>query len=385
MIRALRLRNLGPFTDVTLTFPPVRGGQFLALVGDGVTSALRGAAVALAGPNVSAGAPTRPIYPLLRDGRDTGSATVDTDGGTFVTAFERDARRWHPQQSPAPTFRGFFVAYGADRVRDDNAGDRQITDCDGYNGWRHIGSVFGDRSCLLRPRFVLAELQHIASFADEVEWAARYGGAYSGTCAALAAILGVANVYMGEDHVEVDGVPLRRLGSGANESAAWVADLCARWAVREVKAGRTVPADFYATMNGVCVIDAIDARLSPAEQVTFVERVRATFPRMTFLVGVEAPLTLCGLRGDEVVVLRDGKALHNVADPRLRTATELSSKFFDVGGLFPSALGRAWNDYGRTASNPYRTDEEDARMVQCAQALTAAEIDVGFAPEPREK
>ncbi len=374
MIRALRLRNLGPFTDVTLTFPPVRGGQFLALVGDGVTSALRGAAVALAGPNVSAGAPTRPIYPLLRDGRDTGSATVDTDGGTFVTAFERDARRWHPQQSPAPTFRGFFVAYGADRVRDDNAGDRQITDCDGYNGWRHIGSVFGDRSCLLRPRFVLAELQHIASFADEVEWAARYGGAYSGTCAALAAILGTKNVRMGEHHVEVDGVPLPRLGSAANESVAWVADLCARWAVREVKAGRTVPADFYATMNGVCVIDAIDSRLSPAEQVTFVERVRATFPRMTFLAGVEAPLTLCGLRGDEVVVLRDGKAQHNVTDPRLKTTSELYEAFYGLDELYPRELGNTLDLYTRIARNPRRDDEAERAMAELGEVLREAGI-----------
>lgn len=385
MIRALRLRNIGPFADVKLAFPPVRGGQFLALVGDGVTSALRGAAVALAGPNVSAGAPTRPNYPLVRDGFCDGCAAIDTDDETFATYFSRDGNHWHPQQSPAPTFRGLFAAYGASRVRDDNEGDRRLDDCDGYNGWRDIGSVFGDRSCLLRPRFVLAELQRIAAFADEAEWAAQYVGAYRGTCAALAAILGAKNVHMGEDRVEVDDVPLRRLGSAANESAAWVADFCARWIVRETKAGRTVNADFYAAMNGVCVIDSIDAHLSPTEQVTFVERVRATFPRVTFLAGVESPLTLCGLRGDEVVVLRDGKALHNVADPRLRTATELSSKFFDVEGLFPSALGRAWNDYGRAASNPYRTDEEDARMVQCAQALTAAGLGVGFAPEPREK
>ena len=374
MIRSLRLRNLGPFTDVTLTFPPVRGGQFLALVGDGVTSVLRGAAVALAGPNVSAGAPTRPIYPIVRDGRDTGSATIDTDGGTFVTAFERDARRWHPVPSPEPTFRGFFVAYGASRVRDDNEGDTGLRDCDGFGGWRHIGSVFGDRSCLMRTGFALAEMQRIAAFADEAEWAVLYGGAYSGTCAALAAILGAENVHMGEDHVEVDGVPLRRLGSAANEAAAWVADLCARWIVREVKAGRTVPADFYATMNGVCVIDAIDSRLSPTEQVTFVERVRATFPRMTFLAGVEAPLTLCGLRGDEVVVLRDGKALHNVADPRLKTTSELYEAFHGLDELYPRELGNTLDLYTRIARNPRRDDEAERAMAELGEVLREAGI-----------
>ena len=374
MIRSLRLRNIGPFTDVTLTFPPVRGGQFLALVGDGVTSALRGAAVALAGPNVSAGAPTRPIYPIVRDGRDTGSASVDTDGGTFVTAFERDDRRWYPAQSPAPTFRGFFAAYGADRVRDDNGGDRRLDDCDGYNGWRYIGSVFGDRPCLLRPRFVLAELQRIDTYRGVSDRAALYVGAYSGTCAALAAILGAKNVGMGQHPVEVDGVSLQRLGSAANEAAAWVADLCARWIVREVKAGRTVPADFYATMNGVCVIDAIDSRLSPTEQVTFVERVRATFPRMTFLAGVEAPLTLCGLRGDEVVVLRDGKALHNVADPRLKTTSELYEAFYGLDELYPRELGNTLDLYTRIARNPRRDDEAERAMAELGEVLREAGI-----------
>ena len=374
MIRSLRLRNIGPFADVTLTFPPVRGGQFLALVGDGVTSALRGAAVALAGPRNSVGAPTRPSYPLVRDGCRDGIASVDTDGVTFETWFVRKGSIWHPVQSPEPTFCGFFAAYGADRVRDDNEGDARLRDCDGFGGWRHIGSVFGDRTCLLRPRHVLSELQRITTFADEAEWAAQYVGAYSGTCAALAAILGVANVCMGEDHVEVDGVPLRRLGSAANEAAAWVADLCARWAVREVKAGRTVPADFYASMEGVCVIDAIDARLSPAEQVTFVERVRATFPRMTFLVGVEAPLTLCGLRGDEVVVLRGGKALHNVADPRLKTTSELYEAFYGIDELYPRELGNTLDLYTRIARNPRRDDEAERAMTELGEVLREAGI-----------
>lgn len=374
MIRALRLRNLGPFTDVTLTFPPVRGGQFLALVGDGITSALRGAAVALAGPNVSAGAPTRPSYPLVSDGCRKGCAAIDTDDETFATHFSRDGHHWHPQQSPAPTFRGFFVAYGADRVRDDNAGDNNLDDCNSFNGWRYIGSVFGDRTCLLRPRHVLSEMQRIASFADEAEWGALYVGAYSGTCAALAAILGAENVRMGEDHVEVDGVPLRRLGSAANESAAWVADLCARWIVRETKAGRTVPADFHAMMEGVCVIDAIDSHLSPTEQATFVERVRAAFPRVTFIAGVESPLTLCGLRGDEVVVLRGGKALHNVADPRLKTTSELYEAFYGLDELYPRELGNTLDLYTRIARNPRRDDEAERAMAELGEVLREAGI-----------
>lgn len=374
MIRSLRLRNIGPFTDVTLTFPPVRGGQFLAIVGDGVTSALRGAAVALAGPRGSVGAPTRPSYPLVRDGCREGIASVDTDGGTFATHFSRDGHHWHPQQSPAPTFRGFFAAYGADRVRDDNAGDNNLDDCNSFNGWRYIGSVFGDRTCILRPRFVLAELQHIDTYRGVSDRAALYVGAYSGTCAALAAILGAKNVGMGQHPVEVDGVSLQRLGSAANEAAAWVADLCARWIVREVKAGRTVPADFYATMNGVCVIDAIDSRLSPTEQVTFVERVRATFPRMTFLAGVEAPLTLCGLRGDEVVVLRDGKALHNVADPRLKTTSELYEAFHGLDELYPRELGNTLDLYTRIARNPRRDDEAERAMAELGEVLREAGI-----------
>ncbi len=374
MIGSLRLHNIGPFADVRVRFPPARGGQFLALVGEGVTSALRGAAVALAGPNVYAGAPTRPIYPIVRDGCREGMAIINTGEEPFATYFSRDGAHWNPVQSREPTFCGFFVAYGADRVRDDNVGDNRLDDCDGFNGWRHIGSVFGDRACLLRPRHVLAELLRIASFVGESEWAALYGGAYDGTCGALAAILGAERVRMGEDHVEVDGVPLRRLGSGANGIAAWVADLCARWVVREVKAGRTVPADFYAAMDGVCIIDAIDAHLPPAEQVTLVERVRATFPRMTFIAGVEAPLTLCGLRGDEVVVLRDGKAMHNVADPRLQTASELYEAFYGIDRLHPEGLSNTLDLYTRLARNPRRDDADERALEELAAVLHEAGI-----------
>lgn len=387
MIHTVALANIGPFADVTLTFPPARrGGQFLALVGEGKTSALRGAALAIAGEHVGAAHAQYVRYPLLRDGAARATATVRI-GDTNYTVTLRSRAISSPIASE---YHGVYAAYGTTRVRSPWSGLQEI---DSRAGWRRIGSLFDDGDCLLSVRAVVSELQRIEltrrewTYDDYNERGRHYGGAYAGTCAALAGVLGAENVTMGNAHVEVDGVPLPRLGDGQNALAAWVADVCGRWIIREVNAGRTVPVDFAARMDGIVIVDAIDAHLPPLAQATLVERIRAVFPRVTFLAGVEAPLTLCGLRKDEVVVLRrEGDVMVGEAAPRspmLLTATEVCEHFFGVDKLYPSELGDALQVYCMRAANPYRNDADDAAMRRCRALLDANDVAVGFDPEPR--
>jgi hypothetical protein len=392
-ISDITLRNIGPFADVTIDLPPSRGGgQFVALVGEGKTSALRGAALAVAGSRVSAACGAHVRYPIIRDGECGADASATIDKVTYATSLTLDRGECSVVQR-RNGFDGFYAAYGVDRASVGGAYDC-LWDIDERGGWRRIGSLFGDAPCVMRTRTVLTELNLIDNCrrgwrGEARERGYRYGDAYSETCVALASVLGAsAVVRMGDHHVEVDGVPLPRLGDGANNLAVWVADLCARWISREVKAGRTVAPSFIEKMSGVCIIDGFDSRIHSTTQAEIIERVRETFPRMTFIVGVESPLTLSSLRSDEVVVLRrddDGVlcAHHNVSEPRLRTGTEMLNKFFGVRGVFPSRYGRAWHLYGRHAGNPYRTDEEDAELREAKELLEAAGLSPGFEPDGR--
>ncbi len=392
-ITTFTLHNIGPFADVTIKMPPPRdGGQFLALVGEGKTSALRGAALAVAGPNVTAPCESYVRHTILRDGEHSADASAKIDGATYVTSLMLD----HGHASPVQRlgwFGGFYAAYGIDRVRNDGRADGTLLEIDSRNGWRRIGSLFDETICVMRARDVLVEIQRNKLLRHE--WsgesgcrALRSGDAYAATCRALSSVLDAAEVRMGMRNVEVDGVPLPRLGDGTNALAAWVADLCGRWITREVMAGRTVSAAFPEEMEGVCIIDGFDSHVHPSAQTELVERVRATFPRMTFIVGVDSPLTLSSLRRDEAVVLQRDEngtigAHHSVSEPRLRTGSELLSRFFGVRDVFPSRYGKAWHRYGTIAGNPYRDDDEEAEMQAARSMLDRAGLSPDFEPVPR--
>lgn len=381
MYHALDLSHLGPFRDLHVEFPDPHGGaQFLAFTGRGKTTVLRGAALALCDGNTLAAYPARVGYPLLRDGAWMGTARVLSDDNTYFNEIRRrDEGEGDVVHCPSQMLRPFVVAYGSARgiarAETSNVGN-------GMGGFTalpqfyRIGSLFDDSSVIVSVRGALSEMHRYAINArDGAEWAARLGGMYHGTCAALATILGAEKVEMGAAHVMVDGKPLPSLGSGVNSLATWVVDMMSRWADRELRGGLTIGEGFPAEIYGVCIVDSIDQHLHPRMQVELVGRLRATFPKVTFIVSVDGPMALTGLRSGEVVVLSEnGVALYHRDDPRLLTCTEIVRRYFEIDDIHPNESGRMLREYQYLAANPYRSDSDHAAMLQMQAMLVRDKI-----------
>lgn len=102
-----------------------------------------------------------------------------------------------------------------------------------------------------------------------------------------------------------DGVRLDALGYGYVSMLGWVVDLIARWLHRweECHPDIAIPEDFSSQMTGVVLLDGIDLHLHPKQQQSVIDRVRAVFPRLTFVTTTHNPLTLLGARVGEVFVM----------------------------------------------------------------------------------
>ncbi len=126
-------------------------------------------------------------------------------------------------------------------------------------------------------------------------------------------------------------------------------------------------------MEGLVLIDEIDIHLHPTWQVTLIQALKTTFPRVQFVVTTHSPMVLPGLNKDEIlrVKLNDqGSVVVEEVDesPAVMTGSELYEAFFGIEGLYPKEVGAALQKYGYLTSDPYRDDAEEAEM----QRLRAA-------------
>lgn len=74
-------------------------------------------------------------------------------------------------------------------------------------------------------------------------------------------------------------------------------------------------------------------------------------------------------------------------DPRpakLMTGTELLARYFDVKNLYPVNLSKQMYQYGRLASDPERTDPEEADVQRIYQELQDAGVAPDWEPIPRK-
>lgn len=117
-------------------------------------------------------------------------------------------------------------------------------------------------------------------------------------------------------------------------------------------------------MEGIVLVDEIDLHLHPTWQTTVVEGLKSAFPKMQFIVTTHSPLVLAGCRADEVWRLLqdpstgDVTAQTSAAEPMLLTGSELNRDFFGVERASPAS--EELRRYVELASNPYRSDAEDA-------------------------
>jgi hypothetical protein len=171
-------------------------------------------------------------------------------------------------------------------------------------------------------------------------------------------------------------VPAVWLSQGYQGMIAWVADLIGQqfW-----EADSDVE---LADMEGLILIDELDLFVHPAWQVHVVSRLKKTFPRMQFVVTTHSPMLLSGCERDEVVILQQDssgnvEAHEAPASPALMSGSELYKVFFGVEGLYPNLAGALLRQYGFLASNPDRSDEEDAEVRRIRDQL----ISLGVTPD----
>src|SRR4029077_19661213 len=119
-------------------------------------------------------------------------------------------------------------------------------------------------------------------------------------------------------------------------------------------------------MEGLVLIDELDLHLHPLWQVGLIRALKRTLPRIQFVATTHSPMLLPGLERDEIWHLRleGGNVRVEMFDqsPDLMTGSELSQTFFGLDRLYPADLGEALYRYGYLASDPQRSDEEDAEI-----------------------
>lgn len=184
---------------------------------------------------------------------------------------------------------------------------------------------------------------------------------------------------LGEQQLKL---PAAWLSAGYQSTIAWVADLLGQFAL---EAGRLLqPRE----MAGIVLIDEIDLHLHPRWQATLIPSLRKTFPHVQFIATTHSPMVLPGLRQDEIMMLSLDETGHLKNDPApvapaLKTGSEIYEHFFGIDKLYPSELGSSLQEYSFLASNPDRSDGEDARMRVLQKVLQDARVDPGWEPEPR--
>ena len=183
----------------------------------------------------------------------------------------------------------------------------------------------------------------------------------------------------------VDGhrlkLPATWLSYGYQSTLAWISDLIG-WVLWEAREG-VAPE----SMEGIVLIDELDLHLHPTWQVRLARALTKVFPKLQFITTTHSPTLLAGLDDDEIIRLgtQDGEVVQveTGGSPRSSTGTELLADHFGIDRLITNPAGDDLWRYAELATNPYRTDEEDAEMRRLRERLKVAKIDPKLEPEPR--
>jgi len=186
-----------------------------------------------------------------------------------------------------------------------------------------------------------------------------------------------------DDHGGRIRVPAAWLSQGYQSTIAWLADV-----VGQILLEAEEPVE-AADMEGCVLVDEIDMYLHPTWQLRLIPALKQVFPKLQFVATTHSPMILPALAADEVWLLSHDAAGSVIAAPArhapaLLTGTELLETFFEIHKLYPSELGEKASQYGRLATDPTRTPEEDSRMRSLRQELASAGVEFDWEPVPRE-
>jgi hypothetical protein len=179
-------------------------------------------------------------------------------------------------------------------------------------------------------------------------------------------------------------LPAVWLSQGYQAVISLVADIIGNvW----LEAGEPVELD---DMEGIVLVDELDLHLHPTWQTEIVTGLKATFPRMQFIVTTHSPLVLAGCRAEEVWTLAQDEATGDVTArqgnvaPMLLTTSEMYREYFGVSRTYASELGESLRRYVELASNPFRSDAEDEQVAMIRKHLLDHRVDVDYQPVPRK-
>lgn len=133
-------------------------------------------------------------------------------------------------------------------------------------------------------------------------------------------------------------------------------------------------------VEGIVLVDEIDAHLHPRWKMRIVERLRRVFPRLQFLVTSHDPLCLRGLHEGEVVVMRrdDGKvpvALKKLPAPdALRVDQILTSDYFGLNTTIDPETEELFEEYYRLLVLRHPTTNQKRRIAEIQERLKRLEM-----------
>ena len=176
-------------------------------------------------------------------------------------------------------------------------------------------------------------------------------------------------------------LPATWLSHGYQSTLAWIADVVGHimW---EAERTDIQPSE----MEGIVLIDELDAHLHPLWQMTLVEGLKTVFPRLQFIATTHSPLLLGGLAEDEIIRLRqdeDGSITAGTPEgtPALMTGSELYDTYF---GVSRPAYSLKLQQYALLAEDPLRSEADDLEVARLRQELCDAGIDPGIIEVARE-
>lgn len=178
-------------------------------------------------------------------------------------------------------------------------------------------------------------------------------------------------------------VPATWLSQGYQSLIAWLSDFVGHILL---EAGTPVEA---ADMEGTVLVDEIDLHLHPTWQVRLIPALKKVFPKLQFIATTHSPMVLPALAAEEIYVLSQDDegsvtARQSAQSPALLTGSELFGAFFEIRKLYPGELAEKLRRYGYLATDPTRSDADDAMMSTLRAELESAGARFDWEPVARE-
>ncbi|WP_160111899.1 MULTISPECIES: AAA family ATPase [Paraburkholderia] len=306
-IRRIEIRNFKGIREAAVDFPMPEGKdtQWVAFVGPngvGKTSLLQALALALAGP-VVASEMIDDAKTILSEGASAGEIRLEfwhSDEANLLT-FDRTSRRFGGFAStPSPV-----LAYGAYRL----LARRVLPRKQRRNDFRLL-SLFDEHAKINGPHGWFTKLagQRLRDAADLVQQL-------------MLEPTALVNIVDSKVEVRINGreQPIDAMSSGLQNIFSLATDILEvvySWGDSALGAQATV------------LIDELDAHLHPAWRLRIVERLRRAFPMIHFIYSTHDPLTLRGVRGQDVQIL-------NASEQGTLSARSAPG---DIDGLFVDQL-----------------------------------------------